>query len=261
MSSARSRALFRHALFTLHPVEVGCPALYALSPFGGRRPLLDRIAEILGAPPPSSPPEIETAIDAYVELFASFGEIVREVDLSAGSHRVVDVPRAIERLMTDVDRGITPQAQAEAAYAHALDTSFAEAERTVEITDTMLAMARHSVWQMEDRLSVFARDASAARRYLVPYLTALHASAHAPESAAMLFEHPIVCGDGKRPYGNLGYYYRELQTLGVPGVAADEPATTVGEPPLFSTREQARIDDLQRQLYLVLQAMTRRIPA
>lgn len=259
MPSDRVLALFRHALFTLHPVDSGCPALYAVAPFGGRRPLLDRIAEILGEPAPSSPSEVERAIDDYVALFASFADIVRHVELRPGPQRVVDVSAAIERLSAAVDAGTSSVAEAEAAYARALETSFAGWERDVEITDTSLAMARHAVWQMEDRFSVVARDADAARRYLVPYLTAMHAAAHAPENAAMLFEHPIVCGDGKRPYGDLTYYYRDLERLGVPGIAADEPSPILLEPAAFSAREQERIDRMQRDLYLVLQAMAQSI--
>jgi hypothetical protein len=144
-----SRKLFENALFQFYPIESGCAALYTFAPFGGACSLLGRIAEIVGARVPTSDADLAGLAAYYVDFYFDFVDVVNGTTLAPGEYVVPD-PGMFHDAWKGLDQ--TDAARVDAAgkaLVAALRESFASYTRPILITETHLAMAKHSVAQLE----------------------------------------------------------------------------------------------------------------
>jgi hypothetical protein len=254
METIQFLKLFKQANFIFYPVESGCAAFYPIAPFGTDKTLLFRVAQILDMPEPKTKKELMDVANIYVDFMFSFETNIQKVELAIGAYEVSDIDSALKKIFKGTEDDIEKTLKAEAEFRDALNNSFKDYKINISITDTHLAMIKHSVWQIEDECQPIRDEYSEELKELIStsLLEIQNASIAAPANS--LFTYPIITGDGKRPYGDFTYYYRELEALGVPGIKADvEKGDEYG--PLFSEKEQKRIDKLQGELNLVLQAM------
>ena len=246
MNEIKLFKLFQKVNFEFYPVESGCAALFSPSPFGTDKPLLFRIAEILGEAQPKTKKDLLAISEIYLEFGTNFFEFLQKIDIKPGAYKVADISLAAKQIYKGK---LNPKKIeiAELKLIEALNNNFKDYTTTIEVTETHIAMVKHSIWNFEYQYQIYRHSNTQISEDLV----LIHNEAIKENK---MFDYPIVCGDGKRPYGDLTYYYRELEALKVPGIKADlKKGDKYG--PLFSSKEQKRIDKIQSELYLVLMAM------
>jgi len=77
---------------------------------------------------------------------------------------------------------------------------------------------------------------------------------HAHNTADKRLNVPVICAEPKRPYGDRTYYYWDLEDIGNIFIAAGE-LSAKHKRKLFSESQILKIDKLQYELSLTLQAM------
>ncbi len=249
--TAASLTLFRAALFQFEPVESGGAALFRYAPLGTTRPLLFRVAEVLGIEKPEDDEALRGAAEAYVRFLDDLPEIVRRIALAPGQYEVPSIGAAFRRIAegrdpSKADDMVEVERLATAAY----ESSFRDDIEAVEVTETLLAMVRASCYRPEWDYQRFGWERVEAKAAEV--LLDIHRS-WLEVPAGRTLSVPIQAVDGKRPYGDRTYYYWDLEDLGVPGIAAD--GEIIEGRRGFSDERQQEIDALQAATPLVFQAL------
>jgi hypothetical protein len=237
--------LFKNALFMHYGVEAGTLALSSLTPFGGNVPPLSRIAQLLNQKLPESDEEIKALIEIYLRFFEEMHATVNLLSLAPGIYAVPD-----NLLVGKVWNWNSEDPKGFSRYMmQAVETNFKNFRTEINVTETHLAMLKNGTWQIEWQYSILNIEDD--KDDIINELLVTHKEVL---KTNLLYEYPTVCGDGKRPYGDLTYYYRDLEQLQITGIKADGPEKD-DYGLLFSISEQQRIDKIQNELYLVAQAL------
>lgn len=251
-----SKILFKNALFQFYPLETGSVALFHSFPFGGAEPLLDRIAHLVDLKTPETKEEMDTIIEIYYNFYEDLPLIVASSTLNPGLYETIDIDKATKMIFDPFQE---EEAKSEAAVEEmalaALKNSFEDYKSPIEVTPTHLAMLRATLWQIEDQFDPIRTE---AENYLKESIPIIHKEAKKPEYKNLFFSYPIIAGEGKRPYGDLTYYYWDLEDLNVPGIKADGEMSDQGRRS-FSEESAKKIDSIQQELYLVLQVMAQQM--
>jgi hypothetical protein len=252
LTLSQKQTLFKYSLFDFYPVEVGCPAYYPSLPFGGTEPLLNRIATLLNLPAPTNDEEEIKLATMYIVYMLDFSSIIKNIQLAPGTYTVKNIALFLERLSEKYDMDdpelLDPVMK---ELRDAAQKNFSDYMTSIEVTETNLAMAKAALWHVEYQYSPFYLDSNEEMAGCRDLILSLNTEG---VTSGNFMSYPIVSGDPKRPYGDLGYYYRDLETLDVPGIKADGPEKDK-HGILFSDEEKNRIDQIQANLHLILQAL------
>jgi hypothetical protein len=253
-SLAASLKLYRKTLFSFYGMESGTFMTMPWGPFGGVSPLLSRIAELLEMKNPATESEMVVLAEIYLAWCADFRDITRNMRLSPGVYSVPDVVRgwnAVDEHEGDADQSYYIQ-----SFHAALNNGFADYAQDFEVTQAHLAMLQspQMIYRLEYDWQYFGNPLdfkSEMNNKAVQFLVDRHKKDTAKPDD--FYEQLILCGDGKRPYGDRTYYYWDLEDAGI--FKADAEMDQQAQRRLFSDESQARIDKLQSELYRVLQAL------
>ena len=264
-----NRMLFRHALYAFYPVEGGAFQLFPYAPFGSRKPLLDRVAELLNLPAPRDEVELRRLAAVYLRFCAAFPDLVRQVRLQPGVWLVPEVDAA----MRELDDAITSAAGEEDpdplirpyldAFNKALDDSFEQyrEEETIDVTDLGMAQTPALAVDIAQEFFVLVPgvelhecgETLISAELLERVLDADRAIREDPE---LYIEYPVPAGNGKRPYGDRNYYYWDLEDAGVPGAKAGGEWDPDNGRRAFSPEQEEDLNRRQARQYRVMQALS-----
>lgn len=261
-----SRLLFRHALYNFYPVESGTFQMFPYAPFGSRKPLLSRIAEILKLPDPATEAERRRMAGIYLHFWKDFPGLVRQARLKPGTYDLPGVDKAWEQMSdaTDEAEKANDKARVDSLrkeFASVIDTGFADRKKTFKITALHLALAQTPLLRVNAELGYYplVRDLEMQETGFISDKLLdmiLEIDGEIRKNPDGFVPLPTLTGNGKRPYGDLNYYYWDLEDAGVAGLRAEGEEDKGNKRRIFSAAQEAALDKALSELPLVMQALS-----
>lgn len=262
---AHDRLLFREALYSAYPVEIGTFQMFPCAPFGSRKPLLSRIAEIINSPEPRTNAERRRIAAIYLHFWKHFPGMLQTVRLTPGTYILPAVDRAWQRTVeetraADKDGDTGRAAMLRKQFMANIDESFVDCQEPFEVTPLHLALATTPLLRVDVHLNYAT---------LLRYLQAdpfgvddkqlldliLQLDDESRKNSDDLVQYPTLAGNGKRPYGDRRYYYWDLEDAGVAGLRALGEEDPDNKRRAFSPEQEDALDRALRELPLVMQAL------